>query len=44
MELDNEWENFINGLESAPESAEESCTKTGEAPECEDLYISTKNP
>ena len=42
MELDNEWENFINGLESAPESAEESCTKTGEAPECEDLYISTK--
>jgi TATA-box binding protein (TBP) (component of TFIID and TFIIIB) len=42
MELDNEWENFINGLESAPESAEELCTKTGEAPECEDLYISTK--
>jgi hypothetical protein len=42
MELDNEWENFINGLESAPELAEESCTKTGEAPECEDLYISTK--
>ena len=41
MELDNEWENFINGLESAPESAE-SCAKTGEAPECEDLYISTK--
>jgi hypothetical protein len=42
MELDNEWENFINGLESASKPESESCTKTGEAPKCEDLYISTK--
>lgn len=43
MELDNEWENFINGLVvDEPTPTTESCTKTGEAPECEDLYISTK--
>jgi TATA-box binding protein (TBP) (component of TFIID and TFIIIB) len=42
MELDNEWENFINGFESASKPNTESCTKMGEAPKCEDLYISTK--
>ena len=43
MELDNEWENFINGLVvDEPTPTAESCAKTGEAPECEDLYISTK--
>ena len=43
MELDNEWENFINGLVvDEPTPNAESCSKMGEAPECEDLYISTK--
>jgi TATA-box binding protein (TBP) (component of TFIID and TFIIIB) len=43
MELDNEWENFINGLVvDEPTPNTESCTKMGEAPKCEDLYISTK--
>lgn len=40
MELDDEWENFLNGA-SAPAAAPKQI-ELGEAPECDDLYISTK--
>ena len=40
MELDNEWEDFLNGKET--HFTPELCDDLGEAPECEELYISTK--
>jgi hypothetical protein len=40
MELDNEWEDFLNGKEI--HFTPELCDDLGEAPECEELYISTK--
>lgn len=41
MELDDEWENFLNGgtINAAPITKP---SDWGEAPECDDLYISTK--
>jgi hypothetical protein len=44
MELDNEWEKFLNGGEIDNASSDDDDEKDilGEAPDCEDLYISTK--
>jgi hypothetical protein len=45
MELDNEWEKFLNGIDEegdSEDSAKEDIECAGEAPECKDLYISTK--
>jgi len=41
MELDNEWEKFLNGgdMNNAEVDVDD---ELGEAPECKDLYISTK--
>jgi hypothetical protein len=41
MELDNEWEKFLNGGEISDTESTES-EELGEAPECKELYISTK--
>jgi TATA-box binding protein (TBP) (component of TFIID and TFIIIB) len=41
MELDNEWEKFLNGGEISDAESTES-EELGEAPECKELYISTK--
>jgi len=41
MELDNEWEKFLNGGETN-DIDDEAHDELGEAPECKDLYISTK--
>ena len=40
MELDNEWEKFLNGGEI--NDTDDNDDELGDAPECEDLYISTK--
>ena len=40
MELDDEWENFLNGAAAPTTTAKQ--IDIGEAPECDDLYISTK--
>lgn len=43
MELDNEWEKFLNGGEIDNASSDDDDKDVlGEAPDCEDLYISTK--
>ena len=41
MELDNEWEKFLNGGETN-DIDDKAHDELGEAPECKDLYISTK--
>ena len=40
MELDNEWEKFLNGGET--NDIDDDSDELGDAPECKDLYISTK--
>lgn len=40
MELDNEWEKFLNGGET--NEVDDEINDLGEAPKCEELYISTK--
>jgi len=45
--LDDEWDNFINNREEAPtislkNSGNDADGSNGEAPNCDDLYISTK--
>jgi TATA-box binding protein (TBP) (component of TFIID and TFIIIB) len=45
MELDNEWEKFLNGIDEEGDTEDndkEEMESMGEAPECKDLYISTK--
>ena len=43
MEIDDEWDNYLKGseLDFEEEEKENSSTDDIEAPECEDLYIST---
>ena len=41
MELDNEWAKFLNGGETN-EVDDDEINELGEAPKCEELYISTK--
>ena len=42
MELDNEWEKFLNGGEINDADDDDNSDELGDAPNCEDLYISTK--
>jgi TATA-box binding protein (TBP) (component of TFIID and TFIIIB) len=41
MELDNEWEKFLNGGDTN-DIDEDDVDDLGDAPDCEELYISTK--